>query len=236
VACVRPGVRRDALLAAVFLAIFGLLTAGLAAGRVLIDLDLAVQEWVVAHRTDAGETVMRILNRFGQGGWLLGICVGLAVLAGLFRWRRLRRPVPAVLPLAYVLAAAVLVVPTVLTVKQLTERGAPSAPLPAEQTVRLMGPLPPGVYDSGYPSGHAVNTVVWYGVLLVLVACLLGRAIPPAVSVPVRVGPPLIVLVTQCYLSFHWLSDSLAGFALGIAIDRLLAILRQLKRPHWSEW
>lgn len=225
----RPGVRRDALLAGAFLAIFGLLTGGLAIGGVLIDLDLAVQEWAEAHRTAAGETVMRILNRFGQGGWLLGICVALAVLAGLLRWRRLGRPVLALLPMAYVLAAAVLVVPTVLAVKHLTERGAPSAPLPPEQTVPLMGPLPPGVYDSGYPSGHAVNTVVWYGVLLVLVTCLLGRAIPPAVSIPVRVAPPLIVLVTQCYLSFHWLSDSLAGFALGIAIDRVLAILRQLE-------
>jgi membrane-associated phospholipid phosphatase len=224
VACVRPEVRRDALLVAVFLGIFGLLTGGLAIGGPLIDLDLAVQEWADTHRTAAGETVMRILNRFGQGGWLLGICVALAALAGLLRWRRLRRPLPALLPMAYVLAAAVLVVPTVLAVKHLTERGAPSAPLPPEQTVRLMGPLPPGIYDSGYPSGHAVNTVVWYGVLLVLVACLLGRAIPPAVSIPVRVGPPLIVLVTQCYLSFHWLTDSLAGFALGIAIDRVLAL------------
>jgi hypothetical protein len=223
-------VRRDVLLAVLFAGLFAVFTAALAAGGPLIDLDLAVREWAESHRPPAAEAVARVLNRLGQGGVLLGLCVVLALWVGWARWpaRRWR----ALQPALYVLAAAVLVIPTVLVVKALTERGAPSSPLPPEQTVRLMGPLPPGEYDAGYPSGHAVNTIVWYGVLVVLVTCLLheyrwaGRWWP-VVRPVARIAPPVIVFATQTYLSFHWLTDSIAGFALGLAIDRALCLLRR---------
>jgi hypothetical protein len=226
-------VRRDALLAALFAVLFAVLTVALAAGGPLIELDLAVREWAEAHRPAVAEAVARLLNRFGQGGVLLGICAAVGLLltwmrwrAGLHRWRALQ-------PALYVLAATVLVVPSVLLVKALTERGAPSSPLPPEQTVRLMGPLPPTEYDAGYPSGHAVNTIVWYGVLGVLLTCLLHEyrragAWWPAVRPAFRIAPVVIVFATQTYLSFHWLTDSLAGFALGLAVDRVLSMLRRL--------
>jgi membrane-associated phospholipid phosphatase len=227
-------VRRDALLAALFAGLFAVFTWWLAAGGPLIDLDLAIQEWSETHRPPVAEAIAQVLNRLGQGGPLLGICVVLALLVGWVRWRSGGGRWPAVQPLLYVLAAAVLVVPTVLVVKRLTERGAPSSPLPPEETVPLMGPLPPGEYDAGYPSGHAVNTIVWYGVMAVLVACLLHRYHRPArwwtAAQPVfRIAPPLIVLASQTYLSYHWFTDSLAGFALGLSIDRILSMLRRLQ-------
>jgi membrane-associated phospholipid phosphatase len=226
-------VRRDALLAAVFAAVFAGITAALAAGGWLIELDLAAYEWAEAHRPAAPEAVARILNRLGQGGPLLGICAVLSLWLGLLRWRRSAGWRRSLAPPLYVFAAAVLVVPTVLVVKALTERGAPSSPLPPEQTVRLMGPLPPGVYDAGYPGGHAVNTIVWYGVLLLLVTALLRayrRPCPPRwLQLAIRIAAPVIVTVVTVYLSFHWLTDSLAGLALGLAIDRVLAILRRLE-------
>jgi membrane-associated phospholipid phosphatase len=121
-------------------------------------------------------------------------------------------------------------VPPVMVLKRVTERGAPSSELPAEQTVELFGPLPVGEYAAGYPGGHAINAVVWYGVLLALVTVLLAeyhRAGPAAwVRRLVRIGPPVLVLCTTTYLSFHWLTDGLAGLALGLAVDRLLAIAR----------
>lgn len=233
--------RRDALLVAGFAAGFAALTAGLAAGGALIDLDLAVHEWAQAHRPAAAETVAGALNRLGQGGVLLGICGGLAGLLALQRWHAAgwwRRPGwwrpavwwPAAQPLLYLLVATGLVYLTVAGVKQATERGAPSSELPPEQTVPLFGSLPPGEYDTGYPSGHAVNTIVWYGVLVLLASALLrayGRAgLPPVVRLVARVAPPLVVVLAQTYLSFHWLTDSLAGLALGLAIDRTLCLLR----------
>lgn len=225
--------RRDALLAALFAAVFAGITAALAAGGLLIDLDLAVRAWAEAHRPGPAEAVGRVLNRLGQGGPLLGICVVLSLWLGLLRWKRAAGWWRSLQPPLYVVAAAVLVVPTVLAVKAVTERGAPSSPLPPEQTVRLMGPLPPGAYDAGYPGGHAVNTIVWYGVLLLLATALLhayGRAGPPPwLYLSIRIAVPVVVTAVTVYLSFHWLTDSLAGLALGLAIDRVLALLRRLR-------
>ena len=240
--------RRDALLAVLFLALFAALTACLAAGGPLIELDLAVHRWADAHRPPAADSVARVLNRLGQGGALLVICGLLAGWLALARIHTLRRSPGAggqpgeplgsrlrgwwwaAAPLLYVGAAAVLLVPTVLLLKDTTERGAPSSLLPAEQVVPLFGSLPPAEYDAGFPGGHAANTVVWYGVALLLISGLCRayqRPEPPDwLRITLRVAPPLIVLGTTTYLSFHWLTDSLAGLALGLAIDRLLALLR----------
>jgi hypothetical protein len=244
-------VRRDVLLVAVFAAAFAGLTAALAAGGPLVELDLAVHEWSQAHRPGPVEAVARGLNRLGQGGVLLAvgaILAGWLTLlrwwqeragwpAGLLRWRGGRAGWPAALPLLYVLVAAGLVYLTVAGTKRATERGAPSSPLPPEQTVPLLGTLPPGEYATGYPSGHAVNTIVWYGVILLLATALLRayrRPGPPAVARRgFRVAPPVIVVLAQTYLSFHWLTDSLAGLALGLAIDRILSLLRAGMR--WLE-
>jgi membrane-associated phospholipid phosphatase len=96
-----------------------------------------------------------------------------------------------------------------------------------EQTVPLFGDLPPGDYAAGYPGGHALNTIVWYGVLLALVTALLrvyGREPwPLPVRLAIRIAPVVIVVSVSTFLSFHWLTDGLAGLAFGFMVDRLLA-------------
>lgn len=222
--------RRDLVLAGVWAGMFLAVTAGLATGGFLIDLDLAVYEWSEQHRSATTEQLGRILNRLAQGGVLLGLSLA---LAGLLWWRRRRRGRPRPLAgLAYVVLAAVLVVPTVLLIKYpLTQRAAPSSQLPPEQTVPLFGDLPPGEYAAGYPGGHALNTIVWYGVMLALVTALLheyGRAAwPVPVRLAVRIVPAVIVLVVSTFLSFHWLTDGLAGLAFGLLVDRLLTPSRR---------
>lgn len=225
--------RRDALLAAVWVAVLGAVTAGLAAGGPLVDLDLAVREWAEAHRAAPLDTAAEVVNRLGQGGALLGICGALAGWLALLRWWRRAGWWRGLQPLLYLGAATALVYLPVTGSKVATERGAPSSLWPPEQAVQLLGPQPPGGYADAYPSGHAVNTIVWYGVLVVLVTALLhayGRTGPaPALRWVVRLAPPVLVLVAQTYLSFHWLTDSVAGFALGLAIDRVLCLLRRLE-------
>jgi membrane-associated phospholipid phosphatase len=216
-------VRRDVVLIVGLLGAFVGLTAALAADGWLIDLDLAVREWSEQHRPRAADITARWLNLLGQGSPLLGLSL---LAAAWLTWRT-----DSLRPLLHVVAAAVLVVPTVLLIKYVTERGAPSSTLPPEQVVALMGPLPAGEYAAGYPSGHVVNTVVWYGVLLLLLTGLLrayGRGEPaPGLRVAIRVAPVVIVIAASTYLSFHWLTDGLAGLALGLAIDRTLHLIRQ---------
>lgn len=207
---------------AVYLAVFAAITAALAAGGPLVELDLAVHHWSAGHRPPVAEVVAGGLNRLGQGAVFLAVSWVLAEWLGL----RLR----SVWPVLYVLAASVMLVPTVLAVKWVTERGAPgSLLLPPERTVSLTGPLPAGEYAAGYPSGHVVNAVVWYGVMLLLVTALLRvdrRPVPsPALRLAVRVVPVVGVLGATTYLSFHWLTDALAGLALGLAIDRALRLV-----------
>lgn len=223
--------RRDALLAAASGLLFAALTAGLAAGGWLLSLDIMVDQWATEHRPAGLAALARVINRLGQGGYLVAVCLPLAGWLGFLRRRRGQPWWPVLRPVALVVTTLVLVVPTVLLIKYpLTARGAPSSELPAEQVVPLHGALPPGEYAAGYPGGHVLNTVVWYGVLLVLVTALLrayGRADPPwAVWLAVRLTPLVLVLWASTYLSFHWFTDGLAGLALGVAVDRVLALLR----------
>jgi len=211
---------------------FVAVTAALATGGWLIEVDLAVARWLAAHLPPAVEIAASVLNRLGQGLWLLGICAGLAAWLAVRRHRAGANRWWVAVPLLYVAAAAVLLVPTVLLLKDASGRGAPSSALPLETTVRLRAPLPPGEYAAGYPGGHAANTVVWYGVLLALAIGLCyayGRPTPPRwVRVTVRIVPPVVVLCTTTCLSYHWFTDGLAGLALGLTVDRALRLLRPL--------
>lgn len=224
-AAVRPaGWWWDAALLAAFL----LVTAALAAGAWLPEVDLAVRGWVEAHRPAPLDTAGRILNRVGQGGVLLAVCGvlsgwlalvtrSLGGLAGILRTVR---------PPVLVLAAAALVTGTILPLKDVTSRGAPSSPLPPERTVPLVADLPPGEYAASFPAGHVANTIVWYGLglLLVTALCRAHRCPEPSPRLRrlIRIVPPVIVFTTTVYMSFHWLTDSLAGLTIGLLIDRLV--------------
>lgn len=76
-------------------------------------------------------------------------------------------------------------------------------------------------YNHSYPSGHVVNAIVWWGVIVMLAS----RIRPLADRLPVtlvRLAPPVIVFCTTIYLNFHWLTDNLAAIAIGLFIDRII--------------
>ncbi|WP_189114240.1 phosphatase PAP2 family protein [Pilimelia terevasa] len=194
-------------------------TALLATGH-LVPVDLAVRGWVSAHQVDPAWWAARILNFLGQGGPLTVLALA---LAGWLAWRR--GSVRPVLPVAFVYLALVL---TVGPVKVWTRR-----PFPREDQV-----ADPAAFFSdaqhrlAYPSGHTANAVAWIGVLVLLGLALrraYGAAAPPAGAVrALRVGAPLVVLVTTVYLGHHWLSDSVAGVLIGVLVDR------QRRRIPWD--
>lgn len=186
---------------------FAALTAALAAGW-LLDQDQAVADWVFDHQWEPAYWLTRTLNFLGSGSPLTIISALIAI------WLGVRRR--SAWPFALVVAAFLATGFAIMPLKLWTDRAAPRSTLP--DAVELFNHLPPGEYSISYPSGHLVNTIVWYGVLALLLAPWLGRTL----RLWMRIAPPTIVFFTTIYLNFHWVTDSVAGLLLGLVLDRLL--------------
>jgi hypothetical protein len=190
----------------------------------LLAADEALAGWADAHRPPVLYWTARVFNYLGQGGQVL---MPLAVLLGaVVAWRR--RSVRPLLPVA---GAFVLTYSTIGPLKVWLHRAAPG--FTGGRRVELFNELAHGDKAMSYPSGHVGNAIVWYGVIALLLAALLrslGRPpLPPSVHLALRVVPPVIVFCTTTYLSFHWITDSIAGLFLGLLLTRLLA------RVPWDE-
>lgn len=80
-----------------------------------------------------------------------------------------------------------------------------------------------------YPSGHLGNSVVWYGVIALLVGGLV--TLSPRANLALRVIPPAVVFCTTTYLAFHWTTDSVAGLLLGLVLARIMAAVSWFTMP-----
>jgi membrane-associated phospholipid phosphatase len=182
---------------------FALLTWALTAGA-LLDLDIAVRDWVDAHRPEPLRLAAKALYFLGSANLIASILLAAALLLAV----RDRTPRPVLLVLVTAASSYVVVVP----LKILTDRSAPHAPWP--DAVRLF------THDAGwsYPSGHVVNTLIWYPVLVALAARALRRPLPERVRRALLVAPVVIVFLTVTYLGYHWVTDCAAGVLLGLAL------------------
>jgi membrane-associated phospholipid phosphatase len=207
----------DALLVAALAA----LTWALAEGWFL-DADLAVRDWVDAHRPAPAYWIAVVLNKLGQGGQVLVPVSGLLAIAVALRAR-------VTWPLAPVVAALLITAVTIGPLKFWLDRGYPHNWELAHPEELFSDP----VGGTAYPSGHVANAIVWYGVMALLLRALLtayDRPPPrPAVDRLIRVLPVVIVFCSTTYLGFHWITDSVAGLLLGLSLDRLLA------RVSWAD-
>jgi membrane-associated phospholipid phosphatase len=202
------------------------LTAALAANQ-LLGGDRAVADWADAHRPATAYWTAVVFNYLGQGTPLTLIATALGALVAV-RVRSVR-------PLLPPIAAFVLTYLTIGPLKLWTDRAAPSASvkepyLPPADAVQLFHT--DGQYGVSYPSGHVANSIVWYGVLALLLPALLRtlhRPVPDRLITVIRVVPPLVVLCTTTYLGWHWLTDSVAGLLLGLLLDRVL------RRVPWDD-
>ncbi|MCA2213619.1 phosphatase PAP2 family protein [Jidongwangia harbinensis] len=191
---------------------FVLLTGLLAAGH-LLDLDAAVADWADDHRPAPLYWAARVLNYLGQGGQvLMPVSV---LLAGVLAWRR-----RSVRPLIVFAAGFGLTYLTIGPLKVWLQRAAPRFDGP--DRTHLFNEAAIGPLGMSYPSGHVANALVWYGVIALLLAALLG-GLDPRVHAALRIVPPAVVFVTTTYLSFHWITDSVAGLLLGLVLTRLMA-------------
>ncbi|ADD45923.1 phosphatase PAP2 family protein [Stackebrandtia nassauensis] len=175
----------------------------------LVSLDVAVRDAGQAALSPVPYWIARGLTYLGQG---LPLSIGCGIIAVLVA-RRHRSWRPVLLFASVYVGLAV-----VLGLKQWFDRIPPRWPDPGNPPyVDAVGAVLFGG-DGGvsYPSGHLANTAVWYGLAIALV----GERLSRRNRLLLLTAPPLIVLVAQTYLGFHWLSDQPAGYVLGLLIVR----------------
>jgi membrane-associated phospholipid phosphatase len=191
---------------------FVVLTVLLATGH-LLALDAAVADWADAHRPAPLYWTARVLNYLGQGGQVLMPTAILLAAAVAWRSRSIR-------PLLVFAAAFVLTYVTIGPLKIWLQRAAPRFTGP--DRTHLFNDAAVGPLGMSYPSGHVANALVWYGVIALLLGALVG-GLSRRTMLALRVLPPVIVFCTTTYLSFHWITDSIAGLFLGLVLTRLMA-------------
>lgn len=200
------------------LAGFVALSVALARGH-LLHLDQSLADWTDDHHPAVLYRPARVFNYLGQGGQVL-MPVAI-VLAALVTRRR-----HSIRPLLVFVSAFVLTYLTIGPLKVWFDRAAPHSKLP--DRVNLFNhDTPAAEYTISYPSGHVANALIWYGVIALLLNALLRsyhkEPLSPRAYLAFRAIPPAVVFVTTTYLTFHWITDSVAGLFLGLILTRLMA-------------
>lgn len=195
------------MLVASFIVVTALIERGLS------QADIGIRDWADSHRTPAISFVLKSMSVFGQGTLLLVTSVALAAWLS---WRS-----RTVYAFVIVVVAAVLLVVIVGLLKVVFHRAAPHF-VPTDVT--LWGP------SSGrsYPSGHMANVVVWLAVLDIL----LESHVPRHIRGIVRLFAAVCVLIGSTLLSYHWLTDMIAGGAIGLVIASALRALHHSHRKR----
>lgn len=165
-----------------------------AEGRPLDRADAAIARWTPPERPTV-HAFFSIVTHLGN--W--PVVLPAAICAGILLWRRGRR--------AWAVAGVVSAAGAALldeAIKWLFLRPRPPAPYPSL-----------GGYS--FPSGHATLAVAFYGFCAWLA---LRSQLPRGWKAAVVTGCGLLALVvgaSRVYLSVHWLSDVLGGYATGAA-------------------
>ncbi|HET9848743.1 MAG TPA: phosphatase PAP2 family protein [Candidatus Dormibacteraeota bacterium] len=179
-------------------------------------LDPWLANAVAAHRLAWLARALSVLTWLGSSVFLIPLCI---VVAG-WLWRSHRTLRPAVnLALAIGGAAALYDL-----VKPLVGRMRPPAALQygAPDT------------DFAFPSGHATQSASFYAMLVVVLTNWVWphRRVLLSLVVALIVA---IVAMARIYLGVHWLTDVLAGLALGLAwFSMLMALMAGASIPSSS--
>jgi membrane-associated phospholipid phosphatase len=175
------------------------------AGSGLVGLDDDVERVAAEHRVGWVTTSLKILTWLGSTAVLWPV-VGIVALLLIMRSHRWRDAAF----IAVALAGSVLLSDAV---KGMVDRPRPPA------SVRLVH-----VTGSAYPSGHAIDAMVAYVALALVLSVGRSRNVRASLfSSAVLVA--LVVGWSRIYLGTHWLTDVLGGYALGGLLVASLAAL-----------
>ena len=182
------------------LALFTLIAEDLLEGGGLISHDEAVLRWFVDHRTDWMISVARFVSTVG--GFVSLLCAG-AVL-GLWLWRRGWPFGIAVAPVVSLLLAGL----ASSVAKAAFGRARP--PITVHET---------HVTSPAFPSGHATDAAGFFlASAFVLAITIAHHRRTQVVSICTGMVFAALVGLSRLVLAVHWLSDVVAGWALGTAI------------------
>lgn len=193
-AAVRPGA-----LAAVGAAAFVALLVTVERGTGLASLDPQVTHRVVGLRTPLLNAVAQVVTFFGSEFWLAAVTV---IAAGILFIRAERFRAAVVIVSMATSAASTVVIKLVVNRPRpgaLIELGAPEA-------------------SFSFPSGHTLNSTVCYGIVALMVLPLL-KSRGARITIGAAVGILIIAVgSSRLYLGYHWATDVLAGWTLGLGI------------------
>jgi membrane-associated phospholipid phosphatase len=172
-------------------------------------VDAEVASTLHAHVTPAATTGFRLVSQLGS----TTVLVALVAAAAGYLARRGRRQDAAFLILALIGAEAL-----TWSLKALFRRERPSFDDPVVTATSF-----------SYPSGHALVSLAVYGALAYV---LVGRHRTRPVCAVCVGGTALLVVAigfTRLYLGMHYLSDVLAGYAVGLAWLLVVTIIRETR-------
>jgi membrane-associated phospholipid phosphatase len=178
--------------------LLGLALARLGGDQAIGRADLQVSRWLTAHRSPGWDTATHLTTDAAETVTITALAV-LTIAGTALAWRRWREPVLV----AVAVTGEVLVF---LTITLLVDR--PRPPFPH------LDEAPP---TSSFPSGHVAAATVLYGCWAVLAWQRAGSAVPRRLLTLLAVVVPVAVGLARMYRGMHYLSDVLAGAALGAA-------------------
>lgn len=169
--------------------------------------DPAVTRAVVEERTP-------LLTGFADAATLLGGTVSIGALTvGVLAWLLWRRRAPR----TALLVASTMATSVVLTVvlKHVIGRARPPA-------TTLLGPVD-GSF--AFPSGHTLNSTVFFGLVAGLALAQTRSVKGRALVVATWAAASLCVGLSRVYLGYHWLTDVMAGWSVGIGVLGLVTVV-----------
>ncbi len=81
-----------------------------------------------------------------------------------------------------------------------------------------------------FPSGHALRALIFFGLLIYLFKDEIKSKVLKQLFIAVNVVLILLIGFSRIYLNVHWLSDVIAGYALGLFWLGLVVFAFRLKR------